>query len=141
MQTIVIAGRLGRDAELREAGGTSVCSFTVAVDYRDGRDKKTNWWRVSLWGKRGEALSQYLTKGTSVTVSGEFSLSEYDGKPQLNIRANDVTMHGGRSEGGQERQERQSSGGSDWGQKPAGNAGFAEDLSDDIPFVTNNSIY
>ena len=99
MQTITIAGRIGRDAELRQTqGGDSVCSFTVAVDQRDGRDKTTNWWRVSLWGKRGAGLAPYLLKGASVTVSGEFALGEYEGKPQLNIRANEIALQGGRGD-------------------------------------------
>lgn len=97
MQTITIAGRVGRDAELRRTqGGDAVCSFTVAVDYRNGREKATNWWRVSLWGKRGEALAPYLLKGVSVTVSGEFSLGDYEGKPQLNIRASEIALQGAR---------------------------------------------
>lgn len=96
MQNITIAGRLGRDAETRQTqGGDSVTSFSVAVDYRAGRDKATNWWRVSLWGKRGDALAQYLTKGATVAVSGEFGLTEYEGKPQLNIKANEITLLGG----------------------------------------------
>ncbi|MEI6644090.1 MAG: single-stranded DNA-binding protein [Novosphingobium sp.] len=133
MQNITIAGRVGRDAELRRTqGGDPVCSFTVAVDYRNGRDKATNWWRVSLWGKRGEALALYLLKGVSVTVSGEFSLGEYEGKPQLNIRANDIALQGGRSEGGQAQRV------------PDGSRGAPpprDDLDEDsIPFLSMNSI-
>lgn len=101
MQTITVAGRVGKDAELRRTqSGDGVCSFTVAVDQRDGREKTTNWWRCTIWGKRGEALAPYLLKGASVTVSGEFSASEYEGKPQLNIRVNEVALQGGRNEGG-----------------------------------------
>lgn len=99
MQTITIAGRLGRDAELRTTqGGDSVLGFTVAVDVRKGRERETAWWRVSLWGKRGEALASYLMKGVSVTVIGEFSLGEYEGKPQLNIRASEIALQGGRGD-------------------------------------------
>lgn len=106
MQTIIIAGKLGKDAELRRTqGGDAVCSFSVAVDQRDGREKSTNWWRVSLWGKRGEALAPYLLKGASVTVSGEFALGDYEGKPQLNVRANEVALQGGRNEAGGERKK------------------------------------
>jgi len=102
MQILTVAGKLGRDSELRRTqGGDAVLSFTVAVDQRNGRDKTTNWYRVSLWGKRGESLAQYLTKGASVTVVGEFGLSEYEGKPQLNIRASEIALQGGRQEGGQ----------------------------------------
>jgi len=104
VQTITIAGRVGRDAELRRTqSGDAVCSFTVAVDQRDGRDKSTNWWRCSIWGKRGESLAPYLLKGASVTVAGEFSLSEYEGKPQLNVRVNEVALQGGRGDGGNQQ--------------------------------------
>ena len=136
MQQIVIAGRLGRDAELRSTqAGDQVCGFTVAVDYRAGREKATNWWRVSLWGKRAETLAPYLLKGVSVTVSGEFSLGEYDGKPQLNIRANEIALQGGRNGGGADNSRRE----------PDGSQGHAaapqDDLSDEIPFITKQGVW
>jgi single-strand DNA-binding protein len=127
MQSITIAGRIGKAAETRQAGGDNVTSFTVAVDQRNGREKVTNWWRVSVWGKRGDALAQYLTKGASVTVAGEFTLGEYDGKPQLNVRANEIALQGGKSDS---RQEPASGG--DGSQGHAG--GFVDDLDDDVPF-------
>lgn len=134
MQTIVVAGKLGRDAELRRTqSGDAVCSFSVAVDQRDGRDKTTNWWRCSMWGKRGESLVPYLLKGVSVTASGEFSLSEYEGKPQLNIRVNEISLQGGRSDG--QRRE------PDGSQGHAAAFTPAADLSDDIPFVTKDSLF
>lgn len=129
MQSITIAGKLGRDAELRQTqSGESVCSFTVAVDQRQGRDKTTNWFRVSLWGKRGEALAPYLLKGASVTVQGEFALGEYEGKPQLNVRANEIALQGGRGDGSQGAPV-----------EPQRNSrSFADDLdSDSIPFVSS----
>ena len=77
MNNITIAGQLGRDAEVRYLpNGDPVCSFSVADSM--GRDKHTIWWRCSLFGKRGEALNQYLLKGTSVTVSGNVTEREYD---------------------------------------------------------------
>ena len=131
MQQITIAGRIGRDAELRTTqNGDIVCGFTVAVDTRNGREKLTNWWRVSLWGKRGEALAQYLTKGASVTVAGEFSLGEFDGKPQLNVRASEIALQGGKQDSGNtSRDDRQ----------PARSASPArgaaqDDLDDEVPF-------
>ena len=135
MQTITIAGRIGKDAETRNTQtGDSVTGFTVAVDQRNGRDKTTNWWRVSLWGKRGDALAQYLTKGASVTVSGEFSLGEYDGKPQLNIRANEIALQGGKS-------EQRTPDGSRGHAQTAAAQSFADELDDDVPFVTMNSVW
>lgn len=130
MQTIIIAGKLGRDAELRNTqGGDSVCSFSVAVDQRDGRDKSTNWWRVSLWGKRGEALAPYLLKGTSVTVTGDFALGDYEGKPQLNIRANGIALQGSRGDGSQ---------GTPSEPQRTNRASHADDMDDSIPFISNS---
>ena len=126
MQSITIAGKLGKDAELKTTqGGDQVLSFSVAVDQRNGREKSTNWYRVSLWGKRGESLAPYLLKGASVTVIGEFSLSEYDGKQQLNVRANEIALQGGRSEAGQRQERAPAKQDAGWG---------GDDLSDDIPF-------
>ena len=130
MQVMTICGKLGRDAELRSTNsGDQVCSFSVAVDQRNGRDKTTNWYRVSIWGKRGEVLQQYLTKGAAVTVVGEFSVSEYEGKTQLNIRASEIALQGGRNDDRREPDDNQSA---PVQTKPV--TSFADDLSDEIPF-------
>jgi len=102
MKSITIAGRITRDAETRSAGSDTVTGFSVAVDDRQQKEKSTLFFGCSLWGKRGEALQQYLTKGTSVTVSGDLSKREHDGKTYLTIRVADVTLQGGKPEGRQD---------------------------------------
>lgn len=106
MKQIVIAGKLGRNAETRAVGQDSVTSFSVAVDSRErGGEKSTTWFDVSLWGKRGQALSQYLTKGSSVCVVGDFGTRTYqanDGsaKLSLTVKASEITLLGGSKDGG-----------------------------------------
>lgn len=145
MQNITIAGRIGRDAELRSTrNDDQVCNFSVAVETRQGREKVTNWWRVSIWGKRGEVLNPYLTKGSAVTVSGAFELSEYEGKPQLNVRASEVTLQGSpqqedrrRSADSDRQQARQRSqgNGNDRGGFGSGSGfGAYDDLDDSVLF-------
>jgi len=135
MKAITIAGRIGKDAETRNTQqGDQVTGFTVAVDEGFGDKKRTIWFDVSYWGKRGAAVAPYLTKGGNVTVSGDLSTREYEGKTYLTIRANDLTLQGGRSDsagGGQ------SQGGS--AQRPAAqgnvdNGGTYNDMDDEIPF-------
>ena len=76
--TIVITGRLARDPELRTThSGTSVCTLTIPVDTGWGDNKKTTWWKVSLWGKRAEAAGQHLRKKSWVTITGKPSVEEY----------------------------------------------------------------
>ena len=96
MKTVTIAGNLGKDGTLRRTqSGDPVLGFSVAVEERSGQDKRTLWFDCSLWGKRGEALAQYLTKGTRVAVSGDLSTREHDGRTYLTVRANEVTLMGG----------------------------------------------
>lgn len=102
MNSITIAGQLGKDAEVRYmSNGDPVCTFSVADN--QGKDKQTIWWRCSLLGKRAESLSQYLTKGQAVTVSGIFTERDYtdkDGaqKKAQEVRVNDVALQGGRKD-------------------------------------------
>ena len=106
MKNITIAGRLTRDAVTREVGSDKVTGFAVAVDDRSSKEKATLFFDCSLWGKRGESLAQYLTKGASVTVSGDFGTREYEGKTYFTVRVNDVTLQGRKSEGGRSDDDR-----------------------------------
>lgn len=96
MKQITIAGNIGKDAVLRTTQvGDPVAGWSVAVEERDGRDKRAIWFDVSLWGKRGQALAPYLTKGARVAVAGDLSTREHNGKTYLTIRADQVTLLGG----------------------------------------------
>ena len=96
MKNITIAGRLTRDAKLNRTGsGDPILNFSVAVDDFSGKEKGTEFFGVSLWGKRAGTLEQYLTKGTSVSVCGDLSRREHEGKTYFQVRADNVTLMGG----------------------------------------------
>jgi len=137
MNSITVAGQLGRDSEIKQIGNDSVLSFSVADS--QGREKPTIWWRCQLWGKqRAASLQQYLVKGQAVTVSGNVTMREYtdkDGTPKqsMDVRVQDVALQGGRKE---EQAPRQAA-------KPAakqGGSGF-DDMDNDIPFVSASMSY
>jgi single-strand DNA-binding protein len=99
-----VSGRIGRDAEVRNVGDGKVANFSVAENIGFGDNKKTQWWSCALWGVRGEKLAAYLTKGSAVTVCGEVTVREYDGKDgtrkhELQCRVIDVALQGGRENG------------------------------------------
>ena len=79
MINVTVAGRLGKDSELRQAGQSQVLSFSVAGDTGFGERKQSHWFNCSLWGNQGAALQQYLLRGQQVTVIGEFSEREHNG--------------------------------------------------------------
>lgn len=104
MNTFVATGRLGRDAETRSVGETTVTGFSLASDVGYGDKKTTLWVDCSVWGKRGTALQDYLTKGTKVTVVGELSEREYtnnngEEKKSLSLRVNELDLSGGNGNG------------------------------------------
>lgn len=104
MNVFTFSGNLGRDAEVKNLGSTTVCNFSVAVKSGYGEKEKTEWINCALWGKRAEGgLPQYLLKGQSVVVSGELSTREYqanDGttRTSVEVRVNDLTLAGKRDE-------------------------------------------
>ena len=98
MITVTIAGRLTKDAELRQAGNSQVCGFSVAADTGFGDKKQAHFFSCSLWGNQGAAIAQYLRKGTPVTISGEYSEREYDGKQYKELRVNQIELQGSKSD-------------------------------------------
>lgn len=134
MQIANIAGNVGKDAELKSTnGGDQFCKFSVAVSTGWGDKKATTWWDVTRWGKGADKLAGFLTKGTRVSVSGEISTREHDGKTYLQIRADHVTIQGGGG-GDQQRSNTSQSGGNQPSQGGAQRGGFADDLDDTVPF-------
>ena len=126
MKNITIAGRLTKDAEQRTTpGGDKVTGFAVSVDDRSAKDASTIFFECNLWGARGDKLAQYLTKGSSVTVTGDLTRREYDGKTYLGVRVDNLTLQGGKSEAKGEGFS-----------GPAGKPDAREqyDLDDSIPF-------
>lgn len=89
-----VIGNLGADAEMRVTpAGKSVLNFRIAARGRD-KDAPATWVRCALWGSRGEKVSQYLTKGGRVAVSGVLSTSEYNGKLQLDLDVSELELLG-----------------------------------------------
>jgi single-strand DNA-binding protein len=84
---IQIVGNLGRDPELRYTpSGRPVTEFSVAVNQSTKNQQTgewveaTDWFRVSIWGDRGERAAENLRKGNRVLVDGRFRTREYEAK-------------------------------------------------------------
>ena len=126
MKNITIAGRITRDAVTRSTQqGEKVTGFSVAVDDGFGQNKRAIFFDCSLWGKRGDSLAQHLTKGSQVTVSGDLSTREHEGKTYLTVRVADVTLQGKPQGGGRS---------DDYDRQPASQQSRRDEYSDEIPF-------
>ena len=92
---IVIMGRMVRDPELRKTNsGTSVASFTVAVDRdfsgKDGGEKETDFIDCVAWRGTGEFVAKYFTKGRMIVVSGRLQLRDWTDKDGNKRRSAEV---------------------------------------------------
>lgn len=86
--TIIIAGYLGRDPEMRYLpNGTAVTNFSVASsrrwnDQNGQSQEETIWFRVSAFGRLAEVCNQYLGKGRPVLIEGRLRPDE-SGNPRI----------------------------------------------------------
>lgn len=134
-------GRVGKDAQTRfTQGGDPVTGWSLAVDSGYGDKKQTLWLDCSLWGKRGERVAEYITKGSQLGVTGELGTREHDGKTYLTLRVAEVSLIGGRQDTGNTSSSGPR-GGAPARQRPErATDGPADDFDDSqIPFIRCDS--
>lgn len=161
---VILVGNLGQDPEVRYTpNGSAVTSLSLATseswkDKNTGQmQEKTEWHRVSLFGKLAEIAGEYLRKGSQVYIEGKLQTRKWQDKQGQDRYSTEVVvdgfsgvmqMLGGRAEGGAPMGgggQRQSQGGYQQQQPqapqqqapqqaaPADN-GFNDSFDDDIPF-------
>ena len=101
---IILIGNLTKDPELRYTPqGTAVCSFSLAVNSRikskDESREETLFMDIVVWGKQGEVVSQYLSKGRQALVEGRLRERKWEGqdgqqKRRMEIVADSVRFLG-----------------------------------------------
>lgn len=106
---VILMGNLTRDPELRTTpSGQAVCSFSLAVnrawqDQSGQTQEAVDYFDITAWGKLGELVNQYLSKGRKCLVMGRLSQRswEKDGQKhsKVEVVANDVTFLDGGGQG------------------------------------------
>ena len=80
MIKLIVSGRVGNDAEVKNVGDNTVCSFSVAHTekvYSPNPSEKVVWVTCSIWGERGVKLAPHILKGTFVVVEGSGGVNAY----------------------------------------------------------------
>ena len=76
---VILVGRLGSDPEVRTAqNGQIVVKFPLATNTGYGERKKTDWHRVTVFGRTAEACAKYLSKGSNCYLEGRISYNRYE---------------------------------------------------------------
>jgi len=112
MNTAIIVGRAGQDAEIKYfETGRSRATFSLAVNRWDGKTKSqvTDWFNVDVWsnpeGKQNLAdfASEYVKKGRMVAVDGRITSNKWqdasgETKERFLIVANNIRMLGSKND-------------------------------------------
>ena len=84
MNKIILMGRLTKDPEVRYTQTTNklVATFTLAVNrkYVKENEQTADFPNIVAWGKTGEFVSKYFTKGMQVGVIGRINTRDYEDK-------------------------------------------------------------
>ena len=93
MNKVLLIGRLTRDPELNYAAGTgtAVCRFSLAVA-RPFKKDETDFISCISFGKTGETIAQYLTKGRQLAVTGSIRTGSYDAKDGTKRYTTDIVV-------------------------------------------------
>jgi single-strand DNA-binding protein len=144
LNKVFLIGNLTRDPELRTTPkGTAICSFGLAVNrqFRDeagGTREETTFVDLEAWGKTGELIARYLSKGSPAMVEGRLRLDSWESKTgekrsKLKVVVDNVQFlgrsgEGGGSEGGQPERRAAAP------QRDTTSESQANDVDDDVPF-------
>jgi single-strand DNA-binding protein len=107
-------GTLGRDPEMKYLpSGSAVVTISVATDesYNDKQTgqkvERTEWHRLTAFGKLAEIIGQYLKKGSKAYFEGKLRTNEYekDGikRYSTEIVVSDMMMLDGKPQDGQQQ--------------------------------------
>ena len=103
--TVQLIGHVGQDPEVKSLeGGKKLANISIATNevyYKENGDKveKTEWHRVTAWGKTAEIIEKYVTKGKEIAVEGKLTHRSYDDKDGVKrfiteVVANEVLLLG-----------------------------------------------
>lgn len=84
--SVQLIGHVGQEPEIKSLEtGKKLANISIATNevyYRENGDKveKTEWHRVTAWGKTAEIVEKYVTKGKEIAVEGKLTHRSYDDK-------------------------------------------------------------
>jgi len=141
INVVTISGNLTRDAELRQsASGMSILRLGVAVNDR-AKNQQTGEWEdrpnfidCVMFGTRAEKISQYLTKGTKVSIQGKLRWSQWESqqgekRSKVEVAVDEIEFMSSRNDSGS-----YGGGGGGGGTYAAPAPGPAPELDEEIPF-------
>jgi len=147
----ILVGNLGKDPEVRYMpSGEAIANITLATtdtwkDKSGEKQERTEWHRVSFFGRQAEVVGEYLKKGSQIYVEGRIQTRKWQDKEgqdryTTEIVADRMQMLGGKSSGSgsfevvENKPAAASSGGAAPAKAASAAKGSFDNFDDDIPF-------
>ncbi|MDN6626247.1 MAG: single-stranded DNA-binding protein [Pisciglobus halotolerans] len=97
MNNVSLVGRLTKDIDLRyTSNGTAVGNFTLAVNKpfkNQSGEQEADFIRCVIWRKSAEAMANYTSKGSMVSVSGSIETGSYDDNDGKRVYTTEVNVN------------------------------------------------
>lgn len=141
---VILVGTCGQDPEIKYLpNGNAVCNLSLATSEQwtdkqtNQKVEKTEWHRVSLFGKVAEIAGEYLRKGSQVYIEGKLQTREWE-KDGIKRYTTEIVVDmrgtmqllGGKPEGGNSSPKPQQQ-----RPQPSQQAAPPDDLDQEIPFA------
>ena len=84
--SVQLIGHVGQEPEIKNLeGGKKLANISIATNevyYRENGDKveQMQWHRVTAWGKTGDIIERFVTKGKEIGIEGKLTHRSYDDK-------------------------------------------------------------
>lgn len=106
MNSAVVVGRAGRDAEIKYyESGKVRATFSLAVNRWDSKTKSevTDWFNIEVWDKQAEFVGEYVKKGRQAVADGRIAIKKWtdqtgEEKESFTIVANNVRLLGSKKD-------------------------------------------
>ena len=147
LNKVQLIGNLGADPETKYLpSGSAVTNLSLATtdkwkDKQTGEQvEKTEWHRISFFGRAAEVIEEFCSKGSSLYVEGQLQTRKWQDKEgndryTTEIKGRDFQFLGGGQGKNQERRSQPSSEGTEGRSEPSPEPKpKPDDFDDDIPF-------
>ena len=93
MNRVILSGNLTRDPEVRYSkDGRPYARMGIAVNRTYSKEKITDFFNMTAFGKTAEFCGNYLKKGSRVIVEGNLQTSNYENKDGVKVTSVDIMV-------------------------------------------------
>jgi single-strand DNA-binding protein len=153
LNKVILIGSLGADPETKSfQSGGKICNLRLATSERwkdkatGEKKERTEWHSVSIFSEGLAGVAErYLRKGSKVYIEGQLRTRKWQDQSGADRYTTEVVLQGPSASlvllDSAKGDQTGNGGPQNSGQRKAASGGFADDMDDEIPFISNICIW